>query len=140
MEEVHVFPWLIHTDEWQKKKNHNIVHNYPSIKTSKQIIIIKESTCQCRRHGRCGFNSWVRMIPWRRKLATHSQYSCLENSMDRGTLWTTAHRVAESGMTERLSMHEIQEYPTGEGTPTGEGWSQGSSSSLPAPRFYTLLH
>ena len=27
----------------------------------------KESTCQCRRCKRCGFNPWVRMIPWRRK-------------------------------------------------------------------------
>ena len=59
--------------------------------------------------------------------------------MDRGALWTAAHSIAESGMTESLSMHEIQEYPTGEGTPPGGGGSQGSSSSLPAPRFYTLL-
>ena len=27
----------------------------------------KESACQCRRHKRCGFNPWVRKIPWRRK-------------------------------------------------------------------------
>ena len=27
----------------------------------------KESVCQCRRHKRCGFNSWVRKILWRRK-------------------------------------------------------------------------
>ena len=27
----------------------------------------KEPACQCRRHKRCGFNSWVRKIPWRRK-------------------------------------------------------------------------
>ena len=27
----------------------------------------KESTCQCRRHKRCGFDSWVRKIPWNRK-------------------------------------------------------------------------
>ena len=27
----------------------------------------KESICQCRRHGRWGFDSWVRKIPWRRK-------------------------------------------------------------------------
>ena len=27
----------------------------------------KESTCQCRRHKRCGFNPWVRKIPWSRK-------------------------------------------------------------------------
>jgi len=27
----------------------------------------KESPCQCRRHKRCGFNYWVRKIPWRKK-------------------------------------------------------------------------
>ena len=27
----------------------------------------KESTCQCRRCKRCGFNPWVEKIPWRRK-------------------------------------------------------------------------
>ena len=26
----------------------------------------KESTCQCKRHKRCGFDPWVRKIPWRR--------------------------------------------------------------------------
>ena len=28
----------------------------------------QESTCQCRRCKRCGFDSWVWKIPWRRKL------------------------------------------------------------------------
>ena len=28
------------------------------------------------------------------------QYTCLENSMNRGTWWVTVHRVAESDMTE----------------------------------------
>ena len=27
----------------------------------------KESTCQCRRHSRCGFDHWVGKSPWRRK-------------------------------------------------------------------------
>jgi len=27
----------------------------------------KESTCQCRRYRRCGFDPWVGKIPWRRK-------------------------------------------------------------------------
>ena len=27
----------------------------------------KESACQYRRHKRCGFDPWVRKIPWRRK-------------------------------------------------------------------------
>ena len=27
----------------------------------------EEPTCQCRRHKRCGFDPWVRKIPWKRK-------------------------------------------------------------------------
>ena len=27
----------------------------------------KELACQCRRRKRCGFDPWVRKIPWRRK-------------------------------------------------------------------------
>ena len=27
----------------------------------------KEPACQCRRHKRCGFEPWVRKIPWKRK-------------------------------------------------------------------------
>ena len=27
----------------------------------------KESICQCKRCGRCGFDPWVRKVPWRRK-------------------------------------------------------------------------
>ena len=30
----------------------------------------KEFTCQCRRHKRCGFDPWVKKIPWRRKWQT----------------------------------------------------------------------
>ena len=34
------------------------------------------------------------------------QYSCLENSMDRGAYWAADHWVTkESNMTEQLSMH-----------------------------------
>ena len=33
------------------------------------------------------------------------QYSCLENSMDRGAWWATVHGVTKLDMTEQLSMH-----------------------------------
>ena len=38
------------------------------------------------------------------------QYSCLENSMDRRARWGAVHGVAESDMTEQLSMHTLW-YP-----------------------------
>ena len=32
----------------------------------------KESICQCRRHKRCGFNTWIGKIPLEEGIATHS--------------------------------------------------------------------
>ena len=46
---------------------------------------------------------WVGKIPWRRKWHP-VQYSCLENSMDRGARQTTIHGVAESDTTEQLAL------------------------------------
>jgi len=46
-------------------------------------------------HRRQGFNPWVRKIPWRGN-RDPLQYSCLENSMDRGSWWGTVRGVAES--------------------------------------------
>ena len=52
----------------------------------------KESAHQRRRRR---FNPWVRKIPWRRKWHL-LQYSCLENSMDRGAWRATVHGVTKS--------------------------------------------
>ena len=32
-----------------------------------RFFLGEESICQCRRHSRCGFDPWVREIPWSRK-------------------------------------------------------------------------
>ena len=44
---------------------------------------------------KCGFNPWVRKMPWRRAWQP-LQYSYLENSMDRGAWKATVHWVAKS--------------------------------------------
>ena len=63
-----------------------------------------EASMQCVLGGAVGKNPsakagdadpWVGKIPWRRKWQPN-QYSCLENSMDRGTWWATVHVVAKS--------------------------------------------
>ena len=43
---------------------------------------------------------WVQSLGWEdpleKQVATHSSYSCLENSMDRGAWWATVHGVTKS--------------------------------------------
>ena len=43
----------------------------------------------------CRFNPWLGKIP-RVGNGNSLQYSCLGNSMDRGAMWATVHRVAKS--------------------------------------------
>ena len=52
----------------------------------------KESTYLCRR---CGVDLWVGRYPGEGNDYPH-QYSCLENSLDRGAWWATVHGVAKS--------------------------------------------
>ena len=44
---------------------------------------------------RPGFDPWVSKIPWRRN-GNPLQYSCLQNSMDRGAWQATVHGVAKN--------------------------------------------
>ena len=53
----------------------------------------KESACQCGRCQRCGLDPWDSPLSRNGNLL---QYSCLENSMDRGAWWVTVHGVTKS--------------------------------------------
>ena len=66
----------------------------------------KEPACQCRKHKRHGLDPWVGKFPWRRAWQP-LQYSCLENSTDRGA-WQVGYSpwVAKSQTRlKRLSTH-----------------------------------
>ena len=68
----------------------------------------KEPTCKYRRHKRCGFHPWVRRSPW----GEHDnplQYSCLENSMNRGAWQASVHWIVKSWTWMKwLSTHAMQ--------------------------------
>ena len=49
----------------------------------------KEPFCQCRRHTRCGFDPWVRKIPWRRAWQPTPVFLPGESHGQR-TRWATA--------------------------------------------------
>ena len=54
----------------------------------------KESSCQCRRHKRCGFDPWIEKVPWSRKWQP-APVLLPEKSHGQRSLGGTAHGVAE---------------------------------------------
>ena len=50
------------------------------------------------------------------------QYSCLENSMDRGAWWATVHGVTESDTTEGLTLYFLIPYSFRVALLTGKVW------------------
>ena len=59
----------------------------------------KEPACQCRRHRDVGLIPGSERSPGERN-SNPLQYSCLENTMDRGAWWATVPGVTESETTE----------------------------------------
>ena len=89
------------------KQNNNIAlhHNTNSsfllIQAPKLIInrpvhaSSKETTCQCRKCKKLGFDLWVGKISGVRN-GNSLPYSCQENPRNRGTWWARVHGVAKS--------------------------------------------
>ena len=94
----------------------------------------KESTCQCKRYKRCGFDPWVRKIPWRR--ATHSRIPAWRIP------WTEEPGGLQSGGLQRGRHDWSDRVGTQDGAPTaghqaclhlgGEG---GSPRHRPLPPY-----
>jgi len=59
------------------------------------VLVVKNQPVNAEDIRDVGFNPWVGKIPWRRAWQP-LQYSCLENSMDRGAWQATVHRVTKS--------------------------------------------
>ena len=78
----------------------------------------KESTCLCRRCRRCGVDPGVGKILWSRKWQP-LQYSCLENSMDRGASRATVHGVRHDWVTEHMCARKCTPECTHTHTHTG---------------------
>ena len=87
-----VGPHSSHTEEHPKQSTKR---THISIRASRWFSG-KESACQCRTPR---FHPWVGRFPGEGN-GFPLQYSCLENSVDRGTWRATVPRVAESDMTE----------------------------------------
>ena len=67
--------------------------------------MVKESTCQCRRHRRCEFDPWVRKILWRRKRQPTPVF-LPGKPMDRGPWQARVNGVhKESDRTEHTGPH-----------------------------------
>ena len=72
----------------------------------------KECAYQYRRHRRCGLDSWVGKIPWRRAWKPTPVFLPGE-PMDRGAWWATVHGAAESRTRVKgLSMHACRVVST----------------------------
>ena len=71
----------------------------------------KESACQLRRRKRCGFNPWVRKIPWRRKWQPTPVFlpGKLHGQQSLVGYCPCCHK--ESDSTKRLNMHARKVRP-----------------------------
>ena len=64
-------------------------------KASQVLLVVKNPPPNTGDVKRLGLNPWVGKIPSRKSWQT-TQYSCLENPIDRGAWWTTVYRVKKS--------------------------------------------
>ena len=65
------------------------------------------SACQCRRCRRCGFDPWVRKIPWKKKWQPTPVLLPGKSHGQRNLAGYSPSGCKESDTTEQLSLHSI---------------------------------
>ena len=65
----------------------------------------QEPTCQCRRCKRCGLNTWVRKIPWRRAWQSTPVFLLGESHGQRSLVGYSPWGCKELDTTEQLHFH-----------------------------------
>ena len=58
--------------------------------------MVKNLPANSGRYRRCGFDPWVRKVPWRRMAWQPTPVFLPEDPMDGGAWWATVHRVEKS--------------------------------------------
>ena len=69
--------------------------------------VVKESTCQCRRHG---FDPWCRKIPWRRRWQPTSVLFPGKSHGQRSLAGFSTWGCKESDTTEHICLHTSKEF------------------------------
>ena len=88
--------------------------------------MVKEPTCQWRKHKKCRFTPWVGKIPWRRKWQPSPLFLPGEPHEQRSLAGYSAWGHTELDTTEWLNLHAAQ-------MTLEPGVSLGALLSLPVP-------
>ena len=98
-------------------------------------LLGKLSVCQCRRHRKCGFDSWVRKTPWRRKwLPSHLAFLLGKFHRQRSLAGYHPRGHKESDTTERTHTENIRKLLQLGGQQTAEK----DRGLLSPPRYRTF--
>ena len=97
--------WAICFATSPQEKRDTLLGEHVLLDTSFQVLSGKESTCQCRRCKRHGFDPWVRKTPWRWKWQPTPVFSPGKFHGERSLVDYSPRSCKESDVTEHVKMN-----------------------------------